>query len=108
MLLPILGNAVVNAHGNDIVANVEIFLNVENRLRLPVVRFADELVVHEIPAFIVAAGETDQDARILPIVLGQFRCSAGVKQRQLRGRVRGAAGLQNKKGCERSDRMTEQ
>src|ERR1017187_6565606 len=57
-----LGNAVVNAHGDDIVANVEKFFNVENWLRLPVMRFADEWVVHEIPALVVAAAEADERA----------------------------------------------
>ena len=50
-------SGIFHAHGNDVVADVEKFLRVENRLRIPIVRLAQELIVHEEPAIVIATGK---------------------------------------------------
>src|ERR1035441_5774999 len=67
-----LGNTVVNAHGNDIIANAEIFLNVDTRLRLPVVRFAGEVAVHKIPTCVLATAEADERSGALQVLFGHL------------------------------------
>ncbi len=64
-------DTIVDAHGDDVVAGVDEFLDVENRLRLPVVRFADKLAVHKIPALVVAAGETNLRAGAFQVFVRQ-------------------------------------
>ena len=59
---------VFHAHGDDVVARVQRLFDVKRRLRRPVVRFADALVVHENPAVVVNAAETDLHARIVQVV----------------------------------------
>ena len=62
---------VQDAHGDDVVARVQGFLDVVNRLRGPVGGFADALVVDENPAVIVNAAEPDLHAGIGQVGLGQ-------------------------------------
>ena len=55
---------------------MKILFYIEGRLRRPVARFADALVVDENPPVIVNAAETDLDSRIGEVGLGQVRVGA--------------------------------
>ena len=76
-----LADIVFDAHGDHVVAGMQGFLDVENRLRLPVVRFADELVVHEKPAVVVTAAKTNLHAGIVQVLLGQREMRAENRRR---------------------------
>ena len=62
---------VEHAHGDDIVARMQNFFDVIGRLRRPVGGFADELVVHENPAVIINAAETNLHRRVGEVGFGQ-------------------------------------
>jgi hypothetical protein len=64
-------DTVVDAHCDNIIAGADEFSDVENRLRLPIVGFADELAVDEIPAFVVAAGEAELRAGAFQVLFCQ-------------------------------------
>ena len=67
------GAAVVfHAHGDDVVAGMQRILDVEHRLRRPVVRFADELAVDVNPAVVVNRGEMNLRAGIVEVFLRQL------------------------------------
>src|SRR6185369_8532540 len=63
-----LADAIVDADSDHVVAGVEEFLDIENRLCLPVVRLADEVAVHEVPALVVASRETNLSSGTIQVL----------------------------------------